>query len=75
MNKLRISLTEKEEGDVKGKIEADGDSLFVFECLLEIIETLAKGARVGCPRLGPGFVRKVEMNTKSSEARAIGRHD
>ena len=43
MNKLRISLTEKEEGDVKGKIEADGDSLFVFECLLEIIETLAKG--------------------------------
>ena len=44
MNKLRISLTEKEEGEIKGKIEADGDSLFVFECLLEIIETLAKGA-------------------------------
>ncbi len=43
MNKLRISLTEKEEGEIKGKIEADGDSLFVFECLLEIIETLAKG--------------------------------
>ena len=42
MNKLRISLTEKEEGEIKGKIEADGDSLFVFECLLEIIETLAK---------------------------------
>ena len=43
MNKLRISLTEKEEGEIKGKVEADGDSLFVFECLLEIIETLAKG--------------------------------
>ena len=43
MNKLRISLTEKEEGEIKGKIEADGDSLFVFECLLEIIETLANG--------------------------------
>ena len=43
MNKLRISLTEKEEGEIKGKIEADGDSLFVFECLLEIIETLAEG--------------------------------
>ena len=43
MNKLRISLTEKEEGEIKGKMEADGDSLFVFECLLEIIETLAKG--------------------------------
>jgi hypothetical protein len=42
VNKLRISLTEKEEGEIKGKIEADGDSLFVFECLLEIIETLAK---------------------------------
>ena len=28
MNKLRISLTEK-DGEVKGKIEADGDSLFV----------------------------------------------
>ena len=42
MNKLRISLTEKEEGEIKGKIEADGDSLFVFECLLEVIETLAR---------------------------------
>ena len=46
MNKLRISLTEK-DGEVKGKIEADGDSLFVFECLLEIIETRR-------PRKGPG---------------------
>ena len=42
MNKLRVILTEK-NGEIKGKIEADGDSLFVFECLLEIIETLAKG--------------------------------
>ena len=46
MNKLRISLTEKEEGEIKGKIEADGDSLFVFECLLEIIETLAKARKL-----------------------------
>lgn len=38
MNKLRISLTEKEEGEIKGKIEADGDSLFVFECLLESLK-------------------------------------
>ena len=45
MNKLRISLTEKEEGEIKGKIEADGDSLFVSECLLEIIETLAKARK------------------------------
>ena len=41
MNKLRVSLTEK-NGEIKGKIEADGDSLFVFECLLEVIETLAR---------------------------------
>ena len=46
MNKLRISPTEKEEGEIKGKIEADGDSLFVFECLLEIIETLAKARKL-----------------------------
>ena len=51
MNKLRISLTEKEEGDVKGKIEADGDSLFVFECLLEIIETLAKARKLDAREL------------------------
>ena len=48
MNKLRISLTEK-DGEIKGKIEADGDSLFVFECLLEIIETLAKGRLKAVP--------------------------
>lgn len=51
MNKLRISLTEKEEGEIKGKIEADGDSLFVFECLLEIIETLAKGRKLDAREL------------------------
>lgn len=51
MNKLRISLTEKEEGEIKGKIEADGDSLFVFECLLEIIETLAKARKLDAREL------------------------
>ena len=51
MNKLRISLTEKEEGEIKGKIEADGDSLFVFECLLEIIETLAKARKIDAREL------------------------
>ena len=51
MNKLRISLTEKEEGEIKGKIEADGDSLFVFECLLEIIETLAKARKMDAREL------------------------
>ena len=51
MNKLRISLTEKEEGEIKGKIEADGDSLFVFECLLEIIETLAKARNLDAREL------------------------
>lgn len=50
MNKLRISLTEK-DGEIKGKIEADGDSLFVFECLLEIIETLAKGRKLDAREL------------------------
>ena len=51
MNKLRISLTEKEEGEIKGKIEADGDSLFVFECLLEIIETLANARKLDAREL------------------------
>ena len=51
MNKFRISLTEKEEGEIKGKIEADGDSLFVFECLLEIIETLAKARNLDAREL------------------------
>ena len=51
MNKLRISITEKEEGEIKGKIEADGDSLFVFECLLEIIETLAKARKLDAREL------------------------
>ena len=51
MNKLRIRLTEKEEGEIKGKIEADGDSLFVFECLLEIIETLAKARKLDAREL------------------------
>ena len=51
VNKLRISLTEKEEGEIKGKIEADGDSLFVFECLLEIIETLAKARKLDAREL------------------------
>ena len=51
LNKLRISLTEKEEGEIKGKIEADGDSLFVFECLLEIIETLAKARKLDAREL------------------------
>ena len=50
MNKLRISLTEK-DGEIKGKIEADGDSLFVFECLLEIIETLAKARKLDAREL------------------------
>ena len=51
MNKLRISLSEKEEGEIKGKIEADGDSLFVFECLLEIIETLANARKIDAREL------------------------
>ena len=50
MNKLRISLTAK-DGEIKGKIEADGDSLFVFECLLEIIETLAKARKLDAREL------------------------
>ncbi len=50
MNKLRISLTEN-DGEIKGKIEADGDSLFVFECLLEIIETLAKARKLDAREL------------------------
>ena len=60
MNKLRISLTEKEEGEIKGKIEADGDSLFVFECLLEIIETLAKARKLDARELVRDLYMRLE---------------
>jgi hypothetical protein len=41
MNKMRISLTEK-NGEIRGKIEFSGDGLFMLESLAQVIESLAK---------------------------------
>ena len=41
MNKMRISLTEK-NGEIRGKIECSGDGLFILEAVAQIIESLAK---------------------------------
>ena len=38
--KLRISLSEK-DGEIRGKIECEGDGVFTLESLALIVETLA----------------------------------
>lgn len=43
--KLRASLTDK-RSDITGTIEIDGDGVFILECAVLIIETLAKRAGV-----------------------------
>ena len=45
MNKMRISLTEK-NGEVRGTIQSDGDGVFRLECLAAVIDNLAKSAGV-----------------------------
>lgn len=40
MNKMRISLTEK-NGEIKGVIECSCDGLFMLEALAEIVDVLA----------------------------------
>lgn len=45
MNKLRISLTEK-NGEIKGSIQCDGDGVFRLECLALVIDNFAKSAGV-----------------------------
>ena len=41
MNKMRISLTEK-NGEIRGKIECSGDGLFMIEALAQVVESLAQ---------------------------------
>ena len=45
MNKLRISLTEK-NGEIRGTIQSEGDGVFRFEALALVIEKLAADCRV-----------------------------
>ena len=41
MNKMRISLTEKVVGEIRGTIECSGDGSFMLEALAEIVDVLA----------------------------------
>ena len=41
MNKMRVSLTEKVAGELRGTIECSGDAPFMLEALAEIVEVLA----------------------------------
>ena len=40
MNKLRISFSEKDV--IKGSIKLEGDTTFVFSCMVSVVEHLAK---------------------------------
>ena len=41
MNKMRISITEK-NGELRGIIASEGDAVFVLECLLLIVNEISK---------------------------------